>query len=400
MKSDRILVVRIAFLLVLIALLEPSYLARTSLHKVLGLVRYSSFALAIPVAFAYRMYKDKVYWVLLGFVAWLGLSSWSYSHTLSDSFVYNTSIMLTMLVLIGFGMRIMPRFTVASTAGVYALWLFLEGVTWKSGGLYININAQQMFFLGTKTTMTYYLIPGLLFILTYIEISKRKGFFLSRLLFIMAVFGSAIYLVKQPISTAILCSALLIIGIYLVERRPSIGKPVMKYGFLTTLVMCGLFVYNIVQKMFSFIIVDLLHENLELNGRAQIWDQVLSYIYKKPLMGYGYSSGIRFDVWQEYNTSTHNFYLFVVFSAGVIGLAIYLYAIWLIHKKLLKHMESRISRYILLVLVVVNVACITEIACFNAMYFSVLALAANIKYLLPTDNCCNIKLDNGSEYGE
>lgn len=393
MKNFKSLMIKIAYCIVLVALIEPRYFTQTSLHNILGLVRYVAFAVAIPMVFYYRIYKDKVFLLLTALMAWIGISSMVYSHRLPETFLYNTRIMFTLLVFAGFGARKMPRFFVGSFAGMYALWLFLQGITWKQGGLYLNTNGQLTFFLGTKTSMTYYFIPGLLFILVYMEMTRFNKPLYSRIFFLMAVVGSTLYLTRQPISTAILCAALLAIGIYVVEKHPRIGKPVMKYGFTATGVICILFVYNIIQKMFSFIIVDLLNESLELNGRKQIWEQVLHYIYKRPILGYGYSSGIRFDVWQDYNTSTHNFYLFLIFSAGLIGLLIFLYAIWTIHKKLLGNINSRIVRYILLTLIIINIECITEECCFNAMYFSVLALASNVEYILPKRKKFNADLD-------
>ncbi|MBQ7976897.1 MAG: O-antigen ligase family protein, partial [Clostridia bacterium] len=217
----------------------------------------------------------------------------------------------------------------------------------------------------------------------YMEIAKRNKPTYSRLFFLMLAGGAFLYLTRQPISTAILCTVLMAIGIYVLEKYPVVGEKIMKYGFLATFILCVLFIYNIVQEMFSFIIVDMLNESIELNGRTQIWEQVMNYIYKRPLIGYGYSSGIRFDVWQEYNTSTHNFYLFLFFSSGLVGLGLFFGAIYSIHKKVLKKINFRIVRYILLTLIVINIECITEVCCFNAMYFSVLALSSNVEYILP-----------------
>ena len=393
MKKITSFLIKLIYCVVIVALIEPTYFVRTPLHDMLGPVRYAAFAISIVMIFYCRLYKDKTFWWLLAFFCWLTLSTLIYSHKLSDSFLYNTRLMFSVFVFASCGARKFPKFFVGSFAGIYSLWILLQGITWKPNGLYLNSNGQFTFFLGTKTFFTYYFIPALLFVLVFMEICKLNKPFYSRLFAAFTAVGAFLYLTRQPISTAILCAALLALGIFVTEKFPSAGKKIMKYGFIVTLIICVLFIYNIVQEMFSFIIVDMLNESLELNGRTQIWEQVLNYIYKKPLLGYGYSSGIKFDAWQEYNTSAHNFYLFLVFSGGLTGLGIFLGAIYSAHKKLFKRINYRLTRFIILTFIVINVECITEVCCFNAMYFSVLALAANIDYILPNRKRKPINLD-------
>lgn len=394
MKKITSFLIKLIYCVIIVALIEPTYFARTPLHGMLGPVRYAAFAISIVMIFYCRLYKDKTFWWLSAFFCWLTLSTLLYSHKLSETFLYNTRLMFSIFVLAAYGARKFPKFFVGSFAGIYSLWILLQGITWKQGGLFLNSNGQLTFFLGTKTSFTYYFIPALLFVLVFMEICKLKKTFYSRLFAVFTIVGAFLYLTRQPISTAILCSALLVLGIFATEKFPSAGKKIMKYGFIVTLIICVLFIYNVIQEMFSFIIVDMLNESIELNGRTQIWEQVLNYIYEKPLIGYGYSSGIKFDVWQEYNINTHNFYLFLTFTGGLIGTGIFLGAIYELHKKLLKRISSRISRYCILILIIMNIVCITETACFNAMYFSILALASNINFLLPKKNSVRFNLED------
>ncbi len=393
--------IKILYCIVLVALIEPRYVIRFPIHSLLVIARNVAFIFSIPMIFYFRLYKDRIFLWGMMLILWLGAASILYAGKLSDNYLYNTKIIFTMLVFAFVCARKMPKFFATSLAGIYALWIFLQGVMWKPGGLFLNANGQVSFFLGTKTSMTYYFIPAIVFVLVFWELYKIKKPLYSVIFMLMTATGAFLYLSRQPISTAILCAMLMILFILITEKYPKLGEKLLKYGFWITCIICVLFVYNIIQEMFSFIIVDLLGESIEMNGRIQIWDQVLHYIYKRPIMGYGYSTGIRFDVWQTFNTSAHSFYLFLVFSGGLVGLGIYFGMISSVLKQLTKNIDMRAARFVILTLIVINIEGITEECCFNAMYFSVIALGANIEYILPKKKRIDLDMDlNFMEFTE
>lgn len=376
------------YIMVFVALIEPNGFTNTGFHRVLGLIRMSAFLVSLFYFVMYRLYNDKKVLLALSLIGWMTITTFLYSGTFSNNFLFSFRGMLTAIILSAFMIKKYPKQFVAILAVILSLWIFLDGVTWQDGGIFLTTNGQAAFFLGTKTSITYYLIPAFTFDFILIRITRgfAKGIGVS--LLGITIFGAALYLVQQPISTAIVCFVMEVAALFVVNRLNRIINIVCKYGVVAVTVINILFLSGNVLGIFDQIITLVLHESGDMSGRFQIWAMVLAYIANRPLVGYGYSSGIRFDVWQSFNTSTHNMLLYLLFTMGLVGVAIFGAILYFIHKECnsKKCRNSMIAKYNMLSLVVIAFEAITESCAYNTQTMCLFMLMMSTNTYIMMEN--------------
>lgn len=369
--------IKCSLALIFISLLEPTAINDTPLHTIMYILRYVGYAISALTFLKYKMYRDVPCMGLLVFLAWMVVTTFAYSHTFSSNLLYIMSLLIPAIILSTYCINFYPKFFVYTVAAILSLWIFLDGVTWKPEGVSLTADGARAFFLGTKTTITYYLVPAFTFDFIALEITPRKKKAFPRLLLFMTVFGAVIYLVNEPISTAIVCGILCVVGYYSVCNIESTFSVVYRFGFIATSIINAMFIAGNSMTLFTDFFKNVLGERDGLNGRTSIWSMVLLRIIDRPVIGHGYSSGIHFDVFQSYNTSTHNFFLYILFTMGIVGFVIYIGYIYIIHRNNKRYQHIKASRYLIFVIVVLNIEAITEAYGFNVMTFLVLLLAIN-----------------------
>ena len=127
--------------------------------------------------------------------------------------------------------------------------------------------------------------------------------------------------------------------------------------------------------------VNVLGESSDLDGRRQIWTMVIATFSRRPLMGFGMGSDIVFNVWQSNNASTHNYFLSILIYGGIVALIVYLLVILLFYKKNKPYLDRRISQFLMLTLIIMNLEGIAENYGFNEMTVCFWVLIANIRCL-------------------
>lgn len=376
MKIKRKSLYGFLYIMVFVALIEPNGFTNTGFHRVLGLIRMSAFLVSLFYFVMYRLYNDKKVLLALSLIGWMTITTFLYSGTFSNNFLFSFRGMLTAIILSAFMIKKYPRQFVAILAVILSLWIFLDGVTWQDGGLFLTSNGQAAFFLGTKTSITYYLVPAFAVDYILIRISRGSAKAVGVFLLGITIIGSALYLVQQPISTAIVCLVLEVVALFVVNRMNKIVGIICKYGVPAVTVVNILFLSGNVLGIFNQFITLVLHESGDMSGRFQIWAMVLAYIAQRPLVGYGYSSGIHFDVWQSFNSSTHNMLLYLLFSMGIIGVVIFGAILIFIHRECNspKCSNSLIAKYNMLSLVVIAFEAITESCAYNTQTMCMLIL--------------------------
>ena len=133
--------------------------------------------------------------------------------------------------------------------------------------------------------------------------------------------------------------------------------------------------------LLDYIMVNILGESSDLDGRRQIWTMVLAKFSRRPLMGYGMGSDIIFDVWQKNNASTHNYYLSILIYGGIVAIVVYFLLIALFYKRNRLYLNNCISQFLMLTLVIMNLEGIAENYGFNEMTICFWVLIANVKSL-------------------
>lgn len=71
-------------------------------------------------------------------------------------------------------------------------------------------------------------------------------------------------------------------------------------------------------------------------------------------------SDIIFNVWQSNNASTHNYFLSILIYGGIVAIIVYLLLILLFYKKNKPYSDRRISQFLMLTLVIMNLEGIAE----------------------------------------
>lgn len=101
----------------------------------------------------------------------------------------------------------------------------------------------------------------------------------------------------------------------------------------TSLLICGLVSFLVIglqiQKYFDWLIVDILQKDLTLSSRTYIWASAIMNILKKPIWGYGTTSGGRLSINQlsiGFSKSTffsHNVFLEILIQGGVVAMVFF-----------------------------------------------------------------------------
>lgn len=394
MEIKKSTLIQITILILFAGIIEPTAFIGTWVHPLCGALRTMAFLISILLYLKDRMYKELSENLLIFFVILFGLSSLLYSKKLTADYMYFAKNAFSVIVMGKYMMKRHPRNFCMMIGGILSLWLFIDAFTWNIPGLGgkpgdVAFNC----FLGTKTTITYYLVPALAFDYTLLISSKKNKRFFPYVLLIMAIGGTIAYLIQMPISTTIVCFILQLLCMILVHKKNFIVKYIIKYGFLITSLLNILLVAGGTLGFLDYIMVNILGESSDLDGRRQIWTMVLATFSRRPLTGYGMGSDIVFDVWQSDNVSTHNYFLSILIYGGIIAIVFYLLLIILFYRKNKPYLYRQISRFLMLTLVIMNLEGIAENYGFNEMTVCFWVLIVNVRYLYKW----KIMIDGGND---
>lgn len=195
--------------------------------------------------------------------------------------------------------------------------------------------------MGFKNNWFLWLLPYSVLSELRVEIFKRK-----RGLSPLISLSSAFYCES---STCILSLSLFYLVIYFknfpiitsIEKSLGFGKI-----FLMVIVINIAIVILRIQDIFSFIIKDILHKELDFTQRTSIWDQALVYIIKSPFLGYGNGTNGKFLNIAGYEIPAHNLFLDIILQGGFITFVLFL-ALTVCACKYIKYLHSKNTRIIL-----------------------------------------------------
>lgn len=103
-----------------------------------------------------------------------------------------------------------------------------------------------------------------------------------------------------------------------------------RWMVMASIVIIGwLYLFNGLNQL-SDITIYLFQKSLESAGRIRMRDTALSYILKKPLLGYGYVTNA---TWINGYNSAHNFILNYLLTGGLIGLVLFVIIIYMLLRK-------------------------------------------------------------------
>ena len=344
------------------------------LMSVIYLLQKGVFLLCVYYFIRYRLFKNTYFCLLLTYLLWLVAVTLANENSIGELGSYLNIFSACIITM--YCMARNPEKYTGYIAFVFVLWMLLNTLLWKDGGMYVNSAGQASFVLGTKTSLTYYQIVACCFTGLYAQFVVDRKRYRIILLYGVLLFSTILWNLRQPISTSIVCVIAYFILILLERiKQPYIDK-IYRLGFVATIVLnVGIVFFN-AQMFFVNFITEVLHENADLNYRTTIWKVVLAKIAYNPIWGHGLNTGtfFSFDTGvSSINQATHNFLLYLIFVGGIVGTIYFLFLCFYgIYKTAQKNWG--IGRLINIILICFGLMWISEqLKSFDMIYLCLLA---------------------------
>lgn len=307
----------------------PEYFAGIQPFAIIIKLSYYGYIVGILVEFFvdHRVEKKVTVWVVLYYVA-LGCSTVIYSR-------YNIPLLRSLIkssvftiVTINFFAKYIQQLSnyflkICAEIGEVGALLNLIFIVLFPTGLFVTTKTGEACWLyGHKNSLLISIFIPLFasFIVYRDEKTDRisiRTFLLAFIVFLSGILSGA--------SSIIVCMTLMILMMGLLNncklnRYVTIGKCIC----IPIIINVAISFFR-VQKIFSFIIVDILGKDLTLSTRTTIWDYSLQYFAKSPIWGVGYL--FPGDLYKMILLSgTHNFIIGILFHMGVLGIIIWIIA--------------------------------------------------------------------------
>lgn len=211
------------------------------------------------------------------------------------------------------------------------------------------------YFLGNKFHLSYvHILLLILFMYLYKNELKNKNIKsinVKKIILFFIIITSIIIFILTKCTTALLGYLILLIFL-LLNSKKTIKSLQSSKILLVTMLVSGfvlIFFTNVLQnKIIEDIIVNVLHEDVELTGRTNIYENIFEILSKKPLLGYGY--GNSYDVMFKFigAPNTQNGILECVLNFGIIGTIFFVLYIITVIKNLKYNNISNNNQYIIL----------------------------------------------------
>lgn len=144
----------------------------------------------------------------------------------------------------------------------------------------------------------------------------------------------------------------------------------MFYVYIAIALMIGIVFFDVLPR-FSWLINDILHKDITLSGRTELWNEAFELIRMKPIAGYGFGTIIRPGLY------SHNLIVELLVITGIIGLFLYALCIKLIFQESsISRMKNELSVPLLSLVTGLILSNITEAFIFNIPTWIALGLVA------------------------
>ena len=234
-------------------------------------------------------------------------------------------------------------------------------------------------FLGFKNIHILYILPAIL--MSYINCYMDKKNCSIRTIILLIV--SIISIIKVWSATGIVGISLALIYILFNKKIISIKLFNLKNYLIGVISIFMCVVVFRVQNIFRYLIVDILKKDLTFTGRTYIWDYVIKYIQKRPIIGYGMEySDIRFNKGINFHSyHAHNIILEIIYKTGIIGLLLIIFVVKDVIKRLNEYKTEKISKILSFWILIYMIITLTEAYDLELILF-IFTLASNVKCLI------------------
>lgn len=338
------------------------------------LLQKGIFLVCVYYFVRYRLFNNSYFWLLLIYLMWIIAVTIVSGNSLAEWGSYLN--IFSVCVITMYCMSRSPQKYTGYVAFIFVLWMLLNTLFWKEGGMYLNSNGQMSFVLGTKTSLTYYQIVACCFIGLYGQFIDNKNKYRITVLHVILLFSVVLWNLRQPISTSELCIAIYFVLLVLNHIEHPFVDKIFRFGFAATIVLnIGIVFFN-AQMFFANFITSVLHESADLNYRTTIWKVVLTKIADNPILGHGLNTGTHFSFdsgTSSINQATHNFLLYLIFVGGIIGTVYFLFICMLGIRRATKK-DRMIGRTLDITLICFGLMWITEqLKSFDMIFLCLLA---------------------------
>ena len=347
---------------VLFAILEPTAFIGTWVHSFCGYIRSASFFCCVVVYLLDRQYQEVEGNIILLFLVVLGITTFSYQGSLTADYSYLFRCTFTGIVVLQYFMKRDPT-RICKTMGIMlSVFLLLDAMTFILPGLDLGYVTDEVIkcFIGSKTTITYYMIPALAFDYTYLSICPKKDKWKAKFWLVLAIGSTIAYLMQIFISTAAVCLVLMVGAMFVVSRSKMISEVIVENGFWVSTVLIVLLIAGTSVGFVNYFVTAVLGESGDFNGRTQIWQMAFIKIINRPFLGYGLGTKVYLAVWQPTNVSAHNLFAGILLRSGILGMAAYSLIIFMCYKTNQKHKKYYLQGFMLMTLVVMNIMGFSE----------------------------------------
>lgn len=199
----------------------------------------------------------------------------------------------------------------------------------------------------------------------------------SKTVFVMGLISLVAFIFFEWVSTGLVSIVLMAIIIILGQKYPDAYCRINKIILLVPVIICILIMLFNIQEKFSWLIVDILGEDLTLNGRTLIWESVLNQVQGLEwIIGNGLNNGLRFAFGAHETGAAHNQFLSILVNYGIVGLSAFLGMAFSIFS--IKTENKILYNVFTATIIVYFISGISEITCDTVYYISLLAVAYTV----------------------
>ena len=233
------------------------------------------------------------------------------------------------------------------------------------------------YLLGNKFNVSYmHIFLAILFIQLNKYKEQKKYFFKTKviLFFLMIIVIS----VKINCTTSIIGGIFLFI-LYLLPLRLKkilISSKIVIITLLISTTFLLIFSQVLQTRLVSYIIVDILHEDVTLTGRMEIYNQIFPILSNKFILGHGYGNSYQILMNLINYPNTQNGILECIFNYGIFGTSCLLIIIYNIFKKLEKN-ENKIRYYPIIINIYIYILLASIEITFGLYFITLLAIINN-----------------------
>ena len=316
------------------AIIFAIYAALTPVHQALFLSpgntvnKYIAFALMLAIVFRMKSFNKELVYRLIPFVIWIAVTLlWAPSHSLMNLKTVGSHILLLVFCCSTVWRKLeldLIRKSLVISSVVFSIMLILSQMNEevRRSTITFGLNEKET----DPNCLAANIGIGLIFALSYIFISRGK---LKKILMLACVLVILLGIFSTGSRSALIAVA--IASLYFVFSASK--KQRLKVGSIIGLVLgVALFVFyvfnggGILGDYVSSRNVDTEAVEFGGNGRIEILGQYLAVLAKMPLValaGYGFpqSSTLYSEYYMtKWPPATHNDYLYIICSCGIIGL--------------------------------------------------------------------------------